>query len=359
MTALLDVAGRPSSEDAVLQSLTSYKRYETYHLEVAEAGVRQFMAPGRLSVRPGDRDHVDARAYYADTGSVGVGRMSYGAEVRIDRQADSRYVGVTIPLSGAIRVWRGGEVVEARAGESLVVVAADGRFRAEWSADCDALMLRVTTSSLARAARALTGEWESDRPPRFLHRVLPLEEGYAVYAAARLLAQVLGQYDDIVAVPNGLLHQLSEHALSALLLGLEHDLSGPTKRTFRVAPSSAVRSAIRMIDDEGSGVFNVNELARHVGISVRALELGFRRVLDETPYQYMRRIRLERAHRDLSAADAINGTTVTEIATRWGFFHTGRFAASYKETYGVMPSVTLSASLTGRGALPPVDGHGV
>ena len=348
MSAILDVAGRPSAEDALLQSLTAYKRYETYDLAVAEAGIRQFMAPGRLSVRRGYRDNVDARAYYADTGSVGVGRMSYGAEVRVDRQADSRYLGVTIPLSGTIRVWRGGEVVEARAGESLVVIAADGRFRAEWSADCDALMLRMTTSSLARAAGALTGEWESGRPPRFVHQVLPLKEGYAVHAAARLLAQILGQYDDIAVVPNGLLHQLSEHALSAALLGLEHDLSAPTQRTFHAAPSSAVRSAIRLIDGEDAEVFNVNELARHVGITVRALELGFRRVLDETPYQYMRRIRLERAHRDLSSADPTTGTTVTEIATRWGFFHTGRFAASYKETYGVMPSATLNASPTGR-----------
>jgi AraC-like DNA-binding protein/quercetin dioxygenase-like cupin family protein len=346
MTALLGVAQRPRLEDAVLPSLTAYKRYETHDLEVAEVEIRRFMAPGRLRTRPDDRGDVDARAFYADTGSVGVGRMSFGADVVIDRHADSRYLGIAIPLSGHMRVWEGREVVEARAGDSVVVIAPEGRFLTEWSADCNALMLRVTTSSLARAARTLTGDHDADRPPRFVHQVLSLERGHVVVSAARLLTEILGRYDDVDAVPSRLLHQLSEHALNAVLLGLEHDLSAPAKPAYRAAPSKAVRAAMRLIEDEAAAVFNVSELARHLGLTVRGLELGFRRALDETPHQYMRRIRLDRAHRELLAADATDGTTVTEIATRWGFFHIGRFAASYKGVYGVMPSVSLRASPT-------------
>ncbi|WAL67795.1 hypothetical protein ORV05_08485 [Amycolatopsis cynarae] len=209
MTATLDVAHQPRAEDSVLRSLAAYKRYETHDLEVAELEISRFMSPGRLRARLSDRDDVRARAFYADTGSVGVGRMSYGAKVIIDRQADSRYVGVVIPLSGRMRVWRRREVVEAWAGESMVVIAADGRFLAEFSADCDVLLLRVTTSSLARAAGGLTGERDSARPPRFVHQVLPLEQGYVVHSAARLLAETFGRYDDVAAVPHGLLHSPS------------------------------------------------------------------------------------------------------------------------------------------------------
>lgn len=344
MTVMPGVGRLPRLEAAGLPSLAAYKRYETHDLEVAEAEIRRFMAPGRLRVRPHDVDDVDARAFYADTGSVGVGRMSYGADVVIDRQADSRYLGIAIPLSGHMRVWEGRAVVEARAGDSVVVIAPQGRFLTEWSADCNALMLRVTTSSLARAARTLTGE--HDRPPRFVHQVLSLEQGHVVLSAARLLAETFGRYDDVDAVPDRLLHRLSEHALNAVLLGLEHDLSSPGKPAYRAAPSRAVRAAMRLIEDESAAEFNVTELARHLGLTVRGLELGFRRALDETPHQYMRRIRLDRAHRELLAADATGGTTVTEIATRWGFFHIGRFAAAYKAVYGVMPSVSLRASST-------------
>ncbi|WP_156763149.1 AraC family transcriptional regulator, partial [Mycobacterium sp. E787] len=32
---------------------------------------------------------------------------------------------------------------------------------------------------------------------------------------------------------------------------------------------------------------------------------------------------------------------VTQIAARWGFAHTGRFAVLYRQTYGQSPHATL------------------
>jgi transcriptional regulator GlxA family with amidase domain len=68
---------------------------------------------------------------------------------------------------------------------------------------------------------------------------------------------------------------------------------------------------------------------------------AFRRHLDTTPIGYLRRVRLERAHNDLAAADPGAGSTVAEIAARWGFAHHGRFAALYQDSYGRSPSQTL------------------
>jgi AraC-like DNA-binding protein len=56
--------------------------------------------------------------------------------------------------------------------------------------------------------------------------------------------------------------------------------------------------------------------------------------------EYMRRVRLEYAHRDLLAADPAR-QTVTAIAYRWGFPSCSRFAAQYRQTYGVTPGHTL------------------
>jgi AraC-like DNA-binding protein len=56
---------------------------------------------------------------------------------------------------------------------------------------------------------------------------------------------------------------------------------------------------------------------------------------------YVRLVRLRQAHLDLLAADPTTGTTVTQVAARWGFFHPGRFARYYREIYGASPYQTL------------------
>jgi transcriptional regulator GlxA family with amidase domain len=66
----------------------------------------------------------------------------------------------------------------------------------------------------------------------------------------------------------------------------------------------------------------------------------FRRRLGTTPTEYLRRFRLQRTHDDLVAGTK-STTTVGEIAARWGFAHTGRFAVVYRKTYGVSPHATL------------------
>ena len=65
-----------------------------------------------------------------------------------------------------------------------------------------------------------------------------------------------------------------------------------------------------------------------------------RRHLDTTPYGYLRRVRLERAHRDLQAGSPAD-TSVAAVAGRWGFADLGRFAAQYRTAFGRLPSQTL------------------
>jgi transcriptional regulator GlxA family with amidase domain len=79
-----------------------------------------------------------------------------------------------------------------------------------------------------------------------------------------------------------------------------------------------------------------------VHVTPRALQYMFRRHLDTTPTQFLRLVRLDHAHQDLLCAVRPRDT-VAAIAARWGFMHTGRFAAHYRETYGHSPQTTLRA----------------
>ena len=52
-------------------------------------------------------------------------------------------------------------------------------------------------------------------------------------------------------------------------------------------------------------------------------------------------MRLDQAHEQLRAASPGDGTTITDVAARWGFTDASRFSARYRSSYGELPSHTL------------------
>ncbi|WP_201066665.1 MULTISPECIES: helix-turn-helix domain-containing protein [Thiorhodovibrio] len=83
------------------------------------------------------------------------------------------------------------------------------------------------------------------------------------------------------------------------------------------------------------------DLCLHTGVSARTLQYAFHDQLGLTPNTYLRLLRLNGARAELVATTAA-GTSVTQIATRWGFMHLGRFARAYRELYKEPPSATLA-----------------
>jgi AraC-like DNA-binding protein len=107
-----------------------------------------------------------------------------------------------------------------------------------------------------------------------------------------------------------------------------------------VAPA-AVRRAVSFIEAHAGEPITAARIAEAARISARALQSGFRRHLDTTPMAYLRRVRLDRAHRDLQVADPSRGDTVARIARRWGYAGMSKFSADYRAAFGRPPSHTL------------------
>jgi transcriptional regulator GlxA family with amidase domain len=109
------------------------------------------------------------------------------------------------------------------------------------------------------------------------------------------------------------------------------------ERSWRPRP---VKRAIDAMEADPAHPFSVRELAGAAGVSVRTLQAAFHRHTGVTPLEYLRDLRLARAHEDLRRAGPALAT-VALVAHRWGFTHLGRFAAVYRGRYGVSPSATL------------------
>src|SRR6476660_6027923 len=103
-----------------------------------------------------------------------------------------------------------------------------------------------------------------------------------------------------------------------------------------------VRNAVAFIQENADADIGLEDISAAVNVSPRSVQYAFRRNLGTTPLEYLRRVRLDRAHRDLKAADPARDT-VTAIAGRWQFGHPGRFSIAYKEAFGTPPSRTLRA----------------
>ena len=104
-----------------------------------------------------------------------------------------------------------------------------------------------------------------------------------------------------------------------------------------------LRRALDFIHDNAQYEISIRDIAAASDVTPRAIQYAFREHLDLTPLEYLRRVRLERAHRELKSADPAQDT-VTSIAGRCGFSHHGRFSSAYKQVFGTEPSRTLRSS---------------
>jgi transcriptional regulator GlxA family with amidase domain len=82
------------------------------------------------------------------------------------------------------------------------------------------------------------------------------------------------------------------------------------------------------------------DLCEVAQVSERTLEYAFQERYGLTPNTYLRFYRLNGVHKILRRADPLS-TTVTKVATDWGFWHFGHFASHYRELFGQLPSETL------------------
>jgi AraC-like DNA-binding protein len=135
--------------------------------------------------------------------------------------------------------------------------------------------------------------------------------------------------------------------LAATLPKLRAKLSDPPSE---IAPLAYER-ARQYLHEHAHEPIRIADLATELGVSVRALQAGFRRRLGCSPRQYLLNCRLALAQtRLLSAAPT---ETVSSIAVDCGFLNLGLFASRYRRTFGELPSHTLRRSRFVRGPGPP------
>ena len=197
--------------------------------------------------------------------------------------------------------------------------------------------MSLTLEDLAATGPAIIGreviapsDTHCIRPqPQFMSRLLSLHK-----AAVHLAKTV----PDILANPEvaRAMEQALAHAMIACVGGGEEvAVSG----TFR-HHAAIMRRLERVLEANLDGPLYVLEICKAAQVSAKTLRLCCQEQLGMSPKRYLLLRRMHLARRALRMADPAT-TTVTKIATNYGFWELGRFSVTYHSLFGESPSSSL------------------
>ncbi|GHE07148.1 helix-turn-helix transcriptional regulator [Klenkia taihuensis] len=250
---------------------------------------------------------------------------------------------VVVVDTGSITRRTGGRSRDYGPGDVFVAARPSGDVAAEWRGSPAAIRALVLDAALVAAVTGAAPEQvatmavDTDRP--------------AGAAAARRFHQALAfatttVLHDEPAAPRTaappLLVDAVARTLAATVLTVFDSSLVPAHRTADAADArpETLRRAVAYIESGPHLPMGLADIARAAYVTPRAVQLAFRKHLDCTPLEYLRRVRLAAAHQELVDAEPGDGTTVTAVAQHWGM-DGGRFGQTYRAAYGVPPSRTL------------------
>jgi AraC-like DNA-binding protein len=306
--------------------------------ESACSAVARQLSPHSLTVT-GSPAAFSAHLAAGEAGAVRLVELGYGADVRIRRDPVDDYIGILIPLSGSVRVRLAGTTVVAQPYRTMTIVGNDAPVDISWPASARVVLAKLDCAALTRALGILL-PGTGPEPVQVASVPISGAEGFAIYGAVQMIARAFAEFGSPAAVPATQSRLLAQQLLVTTLLAVPHSFTARLHQPALPAADTKVQAALRLVAAEQGGDRTTLDLAAELGISLRALELGFRRELKTTPHEYLRAARLTRVHEELTLADG-HRTTVSAVASKWGFANHSRFARAYREQFGEPPAQTL------------------
>jgi AraC-like DNA-binding protein len=249
------------------------------------------------------------------------------------------YVLVAEVFRGELEVETAAGRLSMSAGDAVITTVTEPR-QIAWN-DLGAVVVQLDALQFRRLAAELAGV---DPAARRL-QVEKASPARVRQWSAAVRYVIRGVVDNPIAAGSMVAQRESFRLLATTALEVfpqpDFSLSGGRDAALTPAPAT-IRRAVEFIEANAGLGITVSDIARFARLSSRGLQAAFQRHLNTSPAAYLRSYRLGQAHRELIEADPRSGQSVAEIAARWGFLHPGRFAAAYREQFGVPPSNTLT-----------------
>ena len=219
----------------------------------------------------------------------------------------------------------------------IAKLAPDREWYFRFSASCSSSSMSLAPEDLAVAGEAIIGR--ELMPTTFTHRITAsapaLSRLRKLHEAADHLADTA---PDILAkseVARALEHAMVEAMVFCLAHGHSDDVRNVSRNRARI-----MRRLEEAIAAKPGEILYMTELCAEVRASYWTLRDCCSEYLGMSPKRYLWLRRMHLARRALKNADA-ERTTVTEIASDYGFWEFGRFSVAYRSLFGESPSTAL------------------
>lgn len=320
--------------------LSNYPLFSSEDVDEAKQKVAEVFCPHTLKLAL-PRQHVHAQHNMVRLNEMTVNYLTYGAAVDIDPGQLQRFYLVQIPLAGHAEVQCGDQLVHSDSRVATLLNPDMSTFM-RWDQDCEQVLLWIPREAIERRLAMLLG---MDSVGSLSFAVsLPQHEGNSSAWCQTVIDLVrnLDRNGNVWLRYPSAVSSMEDFLLRNLLLFQPHNFTEVLEHGFEPARPRHLQRAIDYIQAHAAEPLTVAEIAQAACVSIRALEEGFKRHLNTTPMIYLRDIRLDLVRKQITALAALGqSASISDIAYQFGFTHLGRFAAYYKQRFGVSPSSTL------------------
>ncbi|GAB2176405.1 hypothetical protein DLREEDagr8_19630 [Dongia sp. agr-C8] len=287
----------------------------------------------RLVELPSQPAILDARANRFNLPNSSLWFCAYGVPMAI-RFPEPDHVRVQFHHAGVGATWIGDTLVPVTSSQGCVTSTA-AEF--DFGSDFQQVVWRVSKDFLRKKLASLTEAPISGE--LVLHHILDFNQPKA-QLLARLLDCTLHAAETAQGEPGGIvLVELEQALVSAFLAASEHRYRAHLEGRVPAAAPWQVRRAETYIAAHWDKPLEIDTLAEVTGASVRSIFRAFKQSRGYTPFEFAKRIRLERARRMLE--DAESAGSVTSVCFACGFSDLGRFSKDFAQAFGERPSEVL------------------
>lgn len=305
-------------------------------------GVSQILKPHRLRVM-GASQQFSAQMHCLNTQSqLSIYRLEYSEAVSIEPDVLEQFYLIQIPTQGYAEIQCQSHKFMSYV-QMASLISPNHEFKMHWHAASPQIILKISKQDFIQHCRAHFPQ-SNFASPEFDAK-LDLSQQHGAFFLQLLKTLIDASTQHMHPLQHAMVFKQFESSLyNALLYGQPSNLQ-PLLQQQASAPvlePHYIKKVEEYLRAHLHEELNIEHLAIYAGVSVRSLFHGFKHFKGISPMAFLKNLRFEHAHHDLTQRSSLS---ITEIAYKWGFSHLGRFSQEYKQRYGVLPSITRNQAM--------------